>query len=90
SGYCIEPANLDTACGKNSAACIDCTASGKICSDGYCTEKTQNCSMANCSGCCGTDQICHSGFSDSACGNKGVLCTDCTATNGKCVNGYCQ
>ncbi len=90
SGYCIEPGNLDTACGKNSSPCTDCTASNKICSDGYCTDKTEICSMTNCTGCCGTDQKCHSGFSDSACGNKGTLCTDCTTTNQKCVNGYCQ
>ncbi len=90
SGFCMEPGNLDTACGYNNITCVDCTASGKICSNGYCTSKSGDCSMTNCNGCCDLNQQCQSGFSNTACGNKGVLCTDCTATNQTCINGYCQ
>jgi hypothetical protein len=46
--------------------------------------------MSNCTGCCGIDQRCHSGFQDNLCENKGSICIDCTATNQKCINGYCQ
>jgi hypothetical protein len=47
------------------------------------------CTAGNCSGCCDSVNLCHSGGSASACGQLGVLCQVCTAGE-SCVGNTCQ
>ena len=63
-----------SACGEKGAACASCTAA-QICKAGACAASDQ-CSAANCSGCCGPTG-CESGTSPDACGAVGESCVTC-------------
>ena len=91
SGCCKDnkcfPGNSASACGKNAASCLDCSASGKSCdsSTGAC-QGGGSCNASTCkTGCCKGGQ-CHPGNSDSACGTNASACSDCSALGKTCDN----
>jgi hypothetical protein len=52
---------------------------------------TPPCGPQTCSGgCCDSTGMCRAGEFDQYCGNGGVDCTDCTATDGLCLNRACS
>lgn len=75
-----------SACGVGGLTCTDCDSTGQACEvvgeKALCTG-TPSCGPANCDGCCIGD-ICIPGFDDTACGLKGVQCTNCGATGSAC------
>ena len=64
-----------------------------VCGDGMCGTGENQCSCAQdclsgCPGCC-VGATCQSGTSNSACGNDGAGCTDCSADGKQCQGGEC-
>jgi hypothetical protein len=46
--------------------------------------------MNHCTGCCDSTKACLGGKQDTACGNKGAACVDCTTTSTSCKpGGFC-
>jgi hypothetical protein len=69
-----------TACGKGSAACVACPL-GAACVGGACVDQLSTCGPANCVGCCiGT--TCMVGTDQTACGQLGDKCQNCTGNGG--------
>jgi hypothetical protein len=89
---CVK-GNADNACAWAAASvgdrCLDCTAQGLFCHNGYCTP---GCSPSNCAGCC-SGNVCATGTQVVACGVGGVACNDCTVppafTGAVCEAGIC-
>jgi hypothetical protein len=97
-GGCCEGTTCVTgtdanACGKQGAACADCSATGKTCvPPGQPNERTcqtpVTCGPANCPGCCVGNQ-CVVSTTAAACGKGGAACVACGA-NQTCTAGTCQ
>ena len=58
---------------------------GTMCHAGGCL-----CDPKSCVGCCSTDgSACLDGMTDTACGQYGQTCVDCTVNSGSCMKGSC-
>jgi hypothetical protein len=86
---CIKYGSTDISCGKNSEACVDCTAKGQICLSHECHGSSDKCSYTACTGCCDMGDLCHKTSDDYFCGKGGMSCMDCTISLLKCTNGVC-
>jgi len=87
-GVCHAP--TDTACGTQGQTCSDCTLQGRVCApQGYCYTG-QSCGSGNCAGCCTATGQCQNGADNSACGQFGSLCDNCSAKNVSCRNQVCS
>lgn len=99
---CVAGAS-STACGEGGGACIDCTTTDLVCSSGQCVcmpdcqgkcagtdDGCGNlCSKNHCSGCCDAALECLTGKIDTACGNNGTTCIDCTQQGQTCIGAHC-
>jgi hypothetical protein len=88
TGCCLGdkclPGTGNTACGSSGQACVSCLASEATCvaspsSTHICLPNPPACTPQNCAGCCDPSGICEAGFLDTACGQFGVACSDCTS-----------
>jgi hypothetical protein len=80
-------------CGCTSAG--DCPAGRSCLLAGIfvCTSSCNKPNLTACNvGCCSAalDGTCEPGMADTACGNTGETCVDCTSSGDTCVNGVCQ
>ncbi len=84
-------AQSDTQCGVNSAACVDCTASGQVCDIGSGACVAQTCNSGNCAnGCCeGTECRVYAQQSGTLCGTGGAACVSCNDSN-VCTDDACS
>jgi hypothetical protein len=78
-GRCLSGTDV-AFCGVGGATCKVCKT-GEVCTGtGACQNRTQACSPNTCTGCCDDQGRCVAGQLASACGESGVSCTVCLAT----------
>jgi hypothetical protein len=91
NGQCLSGAD-PWACGAMGEPCQNCTGPGQACeitpAGGICST-TQTCDPQNCRGCCRTDGVCGSGWTNDECGSGGVVCQNCVVFGGTCQNQSC-
>jgi hypothetical protein len=86
---CLGGAQIN-ACGSGGQGCQNCAVSNGTCQlegTGFgCSvpPPPPPCSSANCAGCCDGNGNCQAGFLDTACGQNGAGCTDCTGSGSMC------
>ena len=99
-----QPGTADNACGLAGAACVDCAASGEKCAgwkckcfpscNGKCQGADDGCGspclINHCKGCCDASKACQAGTVDTACGENGAACTDCTLSSQTCTSQSCS
>ena len=91
---CIDGSESAT-CGSGGQACQNCSAIGDGCVDQQCVPVPPDagtdsgtdasaCGPSNCTGCCDGSGVCEAGFLDSACGQNGGACANCSAEGQTC------
>jgi hypothetical protein len=84
-GVC-EGGSVNTACGSGGNSCVSCSQLGDVCGLGHtCQAPPPPCSAATCpNGCCDASGLCEAGFLDTACGQAGATCANCSASGSTC------
>ncbi len=90
SGECLDGSFADS-CGQGGVSCAVCLPE-QACANRSCTTTTilpEECSSANCAGCCDAEGVCHPGTSTDYCGAGGLACRLCES-NAFCEEGACR
>jgi hypothetical protein len=89
-GRCRLGSELD-ACGVGGGACSVCSTMGLACTGGKCAGGPPACDATTCGGCCDARGICRPGSANTACGNEGESCQNCTSQGRTCSEpgSYC-
>ncbi len=85
SGVC-QSGSQNNACGIGGNACTNCTQLAEVCDASQaCEVPPPPCTPTSCAnGCCDANGVCEAGFLDTACGQGGATCANCTTSGATC------
>ena len=71
-------------CGKGGLQCQNCGTQNATCQAQVCVPNQPKCTPLTCTGCCDANDTCQFGSLPNQCGQKGIVCVDCTQQGTSC------